>query len=195
MALTKEQEDQIKEHLLSQLDNFPEDKRELIKKQIESMSSQDLENFIQQNQLTHLGGQCIMCSILSGEQKSYLLAQNKDNTAILEINPLSKGHTLILPNNHTDSIGESSKKLASDVSKRLKEKFSPKEIKENELEIMGHKVLEVIPIYGDESKRSPASEEYLEKLKEEITAPSRKVEEVVVPKKPEEIAKYKARLP
>jgi len=196
MALTKEQEEQIKNHLLSQLDNFPEDKRIQIKSQIESMTPQDLENFVQQNQLTHLGGQCIMCSILSGQQKSYLLAQNKDNTAILEINPLSKGHALILPNDHTSSITDSTRKLGEDISSRLKEKFSTKEIKSNELEIMGHKVLEIIPLYGDETKRSQVSEEELERLKEEILKPSKKTQEVVEEiKKKEEISKYKARLP
>ena len=196
MALTNEQEKQIKEHLLKQLINFPEDRKKEIESQIESMTPQELENFIKQNELTHLGGQCIMCSIISGEQKSFRIAQNKDSIAILEINPLSKGHTLILPKDHKQEISESNKKLAEDVSKRIKSRFNPKEIKINELNIMDHNILEVIPFYGNESKKSQATEEQLSLMQEEITKPIKEIQEEIKEKeKTPKIQKFPPRLP
>ena len=104
MVLTDEQSQQIKEQLLKQLSNFPEDKREQIKDQVESMTSDQLENFVKQNQLNHLGGQCIFCSITSGKTPAFRIGENEENIAILELNPLSKGHALIGPKDHSDKI-------------------------------------------------------------------------------------------
>ena len=145
--ITEEEANKIKEHLLTQLDNFPEDKREQIKEQINSMTLEQVETFIKQNNLTHLGGQCIFCSIVAKQTPSYKIAENSNNIAILELNPLSKGHTLIVPKEHAEQISESTKSLAQEVGKRLEKKFSPKEIQINEIKIMNHAIMEVIPIY------------------------------------------------
>lgn len=185
MPITKEEASKIKEHLLTQLDNFPEDKRNQIQEQINSMTSEQVETFIEQNKLTHLGGQCIFCSIVANKTPSYKINEDKNNIAILELNPLSKGHTLILPKEHLDEIPESARTFAQEVSKRLQKKFNPKEIQIKELKIMDHSLIEVIPIYGDETEKRQATKEELEALQEEII----KIEEVKIKEKaePEEI--------
>ncbi|MFH1521422.1 MAG: HIT domain-containing protein [archaeon] len=185
MAITKEEADKIKEHLLTQLDNFPEDKRNQIKEQINSMTAEQVGTFIEQNKLTHLGGQCIFCSIIANKTPSYKIAEDKNNIAILELNPLSKGHALILPKEHLGEVPESSKNLAQEISKRLQKKFNPKEIQIKELKIMDHSLIEVIPIYGTETEKRQATEEELKSLQEEI----KKIEEIKIEKKaePEEI--------
>jgi len=182
MEITEEEASKIKEHLLKQLDNFPEDKREQIKKQIESMTTEQVGTFIEQNNLTHLGGQCIFCAIAANQTPSYKIAENKDNIAILELNPLSKGHALIVPKEHLEKVTESSKKLAEEISQKLQDKFNPKEIKTNEIKIMDHAVLEIVPIYGDETQKKQATEEELKELQEKIT----KAEEVPLIEKKEE---------
>jgi len=198
MAITEEQTTQIKEQLLGQLSNFPEDRRDQIKKQIESMTADQVEEFIKQNQLTHMGDQCVFCAIVGGKMGSVKIAENKENIAILEINPLSKGHALIVPTDHKETIPESAKSLASDVKKRLEDKFSPKEVQIKEGKIMGHAILEVIPIYGTETEKKQATEEELKKVQEQIIEkvleprPELKPEE---PEKEEEIPKLKARIP
>lgn len=168
MALTDEETSTIKEHLLTQMENFPEDKRKQIEEQIKSMTNSQIENFIKQNKLTHLGKQCIFCSIVDDESTSFKIAENDNNIAILEINPLSKGHALIIPKEHLENIIESTKILAQEVAKRIQGKFNPKEIKVNELKIMGHALLEVVPIYGDEKDRRQATGKELKSLQEEI---------------------------
>jgi histidine triad (HIT) family protein len=175
MALTEEEAKSIKENLLNQLSNFPEDKREQIQEQVNSMSTNQVENFIQQNQLTHLGGQCIFCSIIAGKNPAIIIGENKENMAILEINPLSKGHALIVPKEHTKSINSSTKELGDEISKRITEKFNPNEIKTNEIEIMEHAILEIIPIYGDESEKKSATPEELQGIKEELEKPSEEI--------------------
>jgi histidine triad (HIT) family protein len=168
MAFTKEEADNIKKHLLKQLSNFPEDKRKEIKEQIESMNSEQIETFVNQNNLNHLGSSCIFCSIVGGKTNSFQIAEDEKNIAILELTPLSKGHTLVVPKDHSKEIFTSSKIFAEKLSKILEKKFKPKEIQINEIEIMEHKLLEVIPIYGDEKERKQISEIELKNLQEKI---------------------------
>ena len=181
MTLTEEEVNKIKEHLLTQLDNFPEDKRSQIKEQIESMTNEQIENFVKQNNLTHLNGQCIFCSIIAGKTPSYKISEDKNNIAILELNPLSKGHSLIIPKEHLEKIPKSTEQITQEIARKLKNKFSPKEIKINELKIMNHALVEIIPIYGDETQKKQASKEELEAIQETLL----KIEEIPLPDPPE----------
>jgi histidine triad (HIT) family protein len=183
MTITEEEASKIKEHLLAQLDNFPEDKQSQISEQINSMTNKEIETFIEQNKLTHLGGQCIFCSIIAKKTPSYKIAEDKNYTAVLELMPLSKGHSLIIPKEHLEKVPESADKITQEVSRKLKDKFSPSEIKINELKIMNHALLEIIPIYGNETKKHQASEEELKSLQEEIL----KIKEIEKPKEIEKI--------
>ncbi len=200
MVLTEEQANQIKKSLLSRLENFPEDRRKEIVEKVNLMSTPEVENFIKENKLTHLGDQCIFCSIVSGKNPSFKIAENAKDIAILEITPLSKGHVLIVPKNHEEGLTDSSKELTKFVADILKSKFSPQEIKINTKEIMNHKLIEIIPIYGDEKERSPTSEETLIQLQNEILSnlePQKK--EISLPKekppKPKILPKLKPRIP
>lgn len=183
MSITKEEASKIKEHLLTQLDNFPEDKRSQIEEQINSMTTEQIEAFVKQNNLSHLGGQCIFCAIVANQTPSYKIAEDNDYIAILELNPLSKGHALIIPKKHLDKVPESADRITQEVARKLKDKFSPKEIKINELKIMDHALLEVVPIYGDETEKRQASEEELKSLQEEIL----KTKEIEMPAEPEKV--------
>jgi len=154
MPITEEQAQKIKEHLLRQLANFPDDKREQIKDQVESMTATQVEEFVEENKLTHLGeGKCIFCTIIQGKTPSIKIAEDEKNIAILEINPLSKGHALIVPKKHDDKIYSYSTEFAKKVADRIKERLGPKEIKAEEINIMGHQLIEVIPLYGDETEK------------------------------------------
>lgn len=182
MVITEEESSKIKKHLLAQLNNFPEERRSQIKDQINSMTPEQVEIFVEKNNLTHLGGKCIFCSIIAGKTKSYKIDKDKNNIAILELNPLSKGHSLIIPKEHLEKIPDSANQLTQEVAKRLQEKFKPEKIKLNEINIMGHALLEIIPIYGDEKQRHQATEEELQELQEKIKE-LKKVEIKPSPKK------------
>jgi len=168
MTITHEEASKIKKHLLSQLDNFPEDKQAQIAEQINSMTTEQVEEFIKQNNLTHLGQQCIFCSIAAGKTPSYKIGSDKNNIAILEINPETRGHSLVLPKEHLDQVPESTKLLAQHIKKKLQNKLNPDSIEINELKIMDHSLLEIVPLYGEEKQRKQASEEELQELQEEI---------------------------
>ena len=195
MAFTEEDATKVKEQLLSQLTNFPEEKRDQIKEQINSMTPEQVENFVEQNKLTHLSGNCIFCSITKEESKSYKIAENDSNIAILEINPLSKGHSLIIPLEHENGISESTKELAEEVSEKLKEKFNPKVVDSKKINIMGHSLIELTPIYGGETEKHKATEEELESLQKEITTEEIPETKEELEEANEEIPKLPPRIP
>lgn len=195
MPITDEEANKIKKHLLKQLDNFPEDKQEQIKEQINSMTTEQVENFIEQNKLTHLGGQCIFCAIVAKQTPSYKIAENENNIAILEINPLSKGHSLIVPKEHLEELPQSAKDLAQEVSRKLKEKFNPNEIQIKELKIMNHPIIEIIPIYGNETEKRQATKEELKHLQKEIAKKEEVKIETQKTEKPVEKQKQKEEIP
>ena len=196
MALTEEQSNQIKEQLLKQLSNFPEEKQSEIREQVETMTSDQLENFVKQNKLNHLSGECIFCSIASGQTPSYRIGENEGNIAILELNPLSKGHTLIVPTDHNSNLESSTEELAKEITTKLREKFSPKAIESNKIKVMDHQLIELIPIYGGETERKKATEEELTTLQNEILNVEETEEEVPDLIEPEtELFKMPPRIP
>ena len=66
---------------------------------------------------------CIFCKIISGELPSYKVFEDEFTFAFLDINPISKGHTLILPKRHavklTDLNAVKSEKLMRGLQKVL----------------------------------------------------------------------------
>ena len=179
--LDKEQVAQVKEQLLQQINStFPDDKKQDAIKQVESMNVKELEQFLQQNNLIKSEGQepqqqageqkCIFCSIIFGDTPSYKLNENKSSIAILEINPASKGHTLILPKEHIssgDKLPTQSFTLAKKIAKKLKSKLKPQEVSINSTNIMSHEIINVIPIYEGQppnQERKKADEAELQKL-------------------------------
>ncbi|MEK6840709.1 MAG: HIT domain-containing protein [Nanoarchaeota archaeon] len=174
--LTPEQSENFKKQLIEQIESsFPEDKKEFAISQIESMDSEQLEKFLIKNRLLKKAGantgvgHCVFCSIVFGDIKSHKIAENSKAIAVLEINPVSKGHAIIIPKEHITSekelppqVSELSKKVSSLIKKRLK----PQEIKIENLNILGHEFINIIPVYDGEStsERKPTSPEELEDL-------------------------------
>jgi histidine triad (HIT) family protein len=201
--LTDEQVQKIREQLLKQLENFPEDKREQIKEKILSMTNEEMTQFVEENNLNYSDNpeeqkqQCIFCAISEGKIKSYKIDENENYIAILELNPISKGHSLIIPKKHTSlkDMKEDSIEFAKKISDNISKKLNPKEIKVSKNEIMTHAILEVIPIFGDEKEKHKATEEELIKLQEELTQKKEKPKEEQKVAEPEPVLAQDAPAP
>ncbi|KAI9314783.1 HIT-like domain-containing protein [Dichotomocladium elegans] len=50
----------------------------------------------------HLTADCIFCKIIRGEIPSYKIAETDKNYCFLDINPISKGHLLVIPKYHAE---------------------------------------------------------------------------------------------
>jgi len=164
--LSPQQIIEIKKQLSAQIEkSFPEDKKDFAKKQIQEMNGEQLEEFLKQNKLTvqESGGlasqgqeQCIFCAITSRKMDSSKIAENEDAIAVLEINPISHGHVIILPREHIsskDKLPESISSFAKKVSRRLKSKLKAKEIKIENTNLFGHEMINLIPVYKGGSKK------------------------------------------
>lgn len=183
--ISEEETRRIKAQMIEQVKSiFPEGNREDAIQHIESMDSNELEKFLQRNNLAKSGSEheskCIFCSIVFGEIESHKIGENKDAIAVLEINPVSRGHTLIIPKKHISSAREIPKSVFSfsgKISKKL-EKLNPKEIKAINSSMFGHEIINLIPVYSNEninSKRSRAPEEELEKLQKILEEKRKKI--------------------
>ena len=192
--VSQEEIKNLREQVLNQVDaNYPEDKKALARQQIQSLTDEEFIAFLKQNNLIKDGEspqqQCIFCSIAKGETQSYKIDENNEAIAILELNPISKAHTLIIPKEHSESdkIPESILAFAKQVSKKIKKEFNPKEINIFPSTLMGHTIANILPIYDNENQDSPrkqAKPEELQNLQEQL-------KEKPKPKKPIEKPKPK----
>ena len=151
MALTPEQVKELKSQLHSQIQNLPEDRKAEAQKQIDSLSPQALEAMIkQQSGGSKQSNKGIFRMIVDKEIPSRTIDENPFALAVLDIKPLSKGHSIIIPKkvisdskllpNQAFSLA---KKVAKSLSSKLKAKSS--EI-QTELKF-GEIIINVIPIY------------------------------------------------
>ena len=132
--LTPEQTENIKKQLIQQIEkSFPEDRKTFAKSQIEVMNSEQLEEFLKQNKLIKTQNQgsapsipeCVFCSIISEDINSYKIAENSKAIAVLEINPASKGHSLIIPKEHLSRKQNSSARSPDDCEHPTGNKRNP----------------------------------------------------------------------
>lgn len=204
--ISEEQAKEIKKQIIQQIEStFPEDKKSQAKKQIELMNPEQLEEFLEKNKLiaSQLSGnkgiqECIFCSIISEKIPSYKVDENKSASAILEINPISTAHILIIPKKHSsfkEKIPKDISSLSEKISKKIKKEFSPKEILTSKTSLFGHDVINLVPVYENEtldSERRQAKKEELEELQKILT---KKKKETIKKSKHQKIDEKKLWLP
>jgi histidine triad (HIT) family protein len=64
--------------------------------------------------------ECIFCKIVKGEIPSQKVYEDDKTIAFLDINPLSRGHTLVMPKQHFETLTDLPDDLASLLAVRLK---------------------------------------------------------------------------
>jgi len=190
-----EQIKEIKQKLIEHINSsFPEDKKALAINEIKNMNKSELEAFLVKNKMisqtedSDVAGakmenqenSCIFCSIVQRKIPSYRIDENKDAIAVLEINPVSEGHVLIIPKKHVeteDKLPAGAFSIAKRISKKLKTKFKPKEVKMLFSNVLGHEIINLVPVYDNEnlsSKRKKLEEEALGKLMKKLEKKPRK---------------------
>lgn len=188
MVLSKDQIESVKKQIFKQIENFPEQQRQSARQQVESMDSEQLEQFLIQNRLIKQKGEaraeqepagCIFCSITENKTQSCKIDENKTAIAILDINPMSKGQSLIIPKKHEtiEKLPSSVLSLAKKIAKRLKSKLKPKpqEVKIESSSVQGHGIISIIPFYKDtKPERKQAKPEELQELQAKLTSKPRK---------------------
>lgn len=210
--LPKEIIPEIKKQLIGQIhSNFPEDKKASALEQINSMNDKQLEEFLIQNNLIQNSEEqnknelpqknqqqnCIFCSIISSKIPSYKIAENEKAIAILELNPISYGHTLVVPKEHLSSREEFPDEvliLANEIKEKIKKELKPKDIEVSTQNILGHEIVNILPIYENENINSPrqkADENQLQELQKKLTEKVEEIKSEIKKEKPQEEFKIK----
>lgn len=204
--LEKVQAEQIKKQLIDGLKNQNIPNKEAIINEIKSMNEKALEEFLIKNKLISSNSEkpekqeCVFCLISQKKLDSYILDETKDNLAVLEINPLSKGHSIIIPKKHLsiEKIPSSSFTLAKKISKKIKAKLKPEEIEISTASFMNHAAINIIPKYKDKKlEKIKAKEEDLIRLHEQLKIiPKPKIKKTEkIEKKSEQELKIPRRIP
>jgi histidine triad (HIT) family protein len=198
MAFTEEQAKNIKSQLLAQVEQLPNENKDQIKKHIETLDDASLEAFLKQQniQVTDQGLQQgpatasegqpsdqstgpetpIFESIIKGDIPSHKIDENPKALAILELNPLSKGHCIVLPKTKTtiEKIPKTAFSLAQKIAKRIKSKLKPEEIKIETFQFQDYPAINIIPVYKDQPlNKTKANEEDLKKLQDKLQLKTR----------------------
>jgi len=187
MPFTKEQTEEIKKQLLEQVDKLPNENKEQIKEYIKNLDDAGLEDFLKKNKIkiSETGEAVseapapekpVFQSIVEGEIPSYRIAENEKAIAILEINPLSKGHAIVLPRKPCEitKIPKTAFSLAQKIAKKIKSKLKPEDIKIETASFQDYPMINIIPVYKDSPlKKQKADEKELEKLKNKLETKKR----------------------
>lgn len=180
--LTPEQTKSIKTQLIEQImSSFPAEKKDFAISQIEAMDAGALEEFLAKNGLIKKEGvqkqtgNCVFCSIVFGDISSYKIAENSKAIAVLEINPVSRGHVIIIPKEHITSeknLPAQVFTLAKKVSSLIKKRLNAKQVEKTASNIMGHEIFNIIPFYENQpasAERQKATQAELSELQEILT--------------------------
>jgi len=186
MPLTDEQASNIKEQILKQIENFPEDKREQIKSYVLAMNNEELEEFIIKNNLMKKEDnstpqsnnsqknkqtpECVMCMIANKQIESLIIYEDKDYIAALEINPASEGHILLIPKKHlkeTKQLKAKALTIADKIGKHLVKQLKAENFQISTSDEMKHAIVNIIPTYKDKKlnyDRKPADKKKLQEV-------------------------------
>lgn len=180
MAISKQESQQIKQQLLKQLENLPKENREQLKSHILGLNEAQLEQFLKQNNIQasnkEESQEPIFAQIVQGKIPSYKIAENDKALAILELNPLSKGHSIVIPKKQssTEKISKSSFSLAQKIAKKIKSKLKAEDIRIETSSFQDYPIINIIPLYKDQKlEKKQAKEEELIKLKGKLETKSR----------------------
>ncbi|MGV8152386.1 MAG: HIT domain-containing protein [Candidatus Nanoarchaeia archaeon] len=180
----QEQAEQIKKQLIGQIENSQLENKDKLKEYIAGLDGEQLEAFLKQNNMLDSQGEeserqenqgqeasannCVFCSIVQGKIASNVIGENKKALAVLEINPLSRGHAIVIPKQHisTEKIPASVLGLAKKVAAKIKKKLSCLDVKIESFNFQGHSLINLIPIYKDTPlAKKQASKEELEEVR------------------------------
>jgi len=106
---------------------------------------------------------CIFCNIVNGEIPSFKIFEDEDVLAFLDVNPVTRGHCLVIPKMHFESIFDIPEELlqkvivsGKNISKKIKDVLQPDGIRlsQSNGEVAGQAIfhfhLHVIPRYKND---------------------------------------------
>jgi len=188
MALTPEQVKQLKEQLRNQVQHLPESKKAQALEQIESLSPEALELMLSQKQNPEKEERSVFRLIVNGKIPSIMVDENKSAIAVMEINPISKGHVIIISKDEKELTPSAAAfTLAKKLSERIISKLRAKSAEIQTETKLGETIINIIPVYDKplniNSPRKKAEKEELEEIASKIRKKAKpKIEKIKIKK-------------
>ncbi|MEI6849777.1 MAG: HIT family protein [archaeon] len=209
MALTPEQIIDLKEQLKSQVENLSPEKKAQALAQIDALSPQALELMLKQQGSSpkeETPNKGVFRMIIDSDIKSVRVEEDKISLAVLDINPISRGHCIIIPKKavkDAKQIPNSCFTLAKKIAKRIVKKLKAKSTEIQTDNKFGEVIINVIPSYTEplnlNSPRGKSNNEELETIAEKLRPViKKKVQKVKIEKQEipvSQILKIKRRVP
>ena len=111
---------------------------------------------------------CIFCAIVAGEAPAEIIDQDDHTVTLMDINPATRGHALVIPRDHTEdllSIGErdlcNTAVAAQRIARRMEETLDPdgfnliNACRAAAWQTVFHFHIHVIPRYEDDPLKLP----------------------------------------
>ena len=128
-----------------------------------------------------LDDNCLFCKIIKGEIPSYTVYETEDVKVFMDINPLSKGHLLVIPKNHYTNLLDIDKEMLTKIDDaicvvypKLKQKLGAEgltRIQNNELgQEVKHYHMHLVPRYKGDSFIEKVNEDAKKSLNETFEA-------------------------
>jgi histidine triad (HIT) family protein len=132
--------------------------------------------------------ECLFCKIVAGEIPSLRIDEDDKTVAVMDINPWTRGHALVIPKEHSRNIYDVDPDdlaavhiTAQRVAKRMRDRLGCEGINTLQssepvaMQTIFHTHVHVIPRYSDDGLRlpahpQPADQEELARLAEELRA-------------------------
>lgn len=163
----------IRKKLLGEISRLPEEQSAKLKQTVESMSDEQLIQFINSQN-------CLFCGIVSGNVETFKIYESDSIMVILDINPATSGHILVMPKKHFQFLSQIPNELVYElfsflkvISSILLKVTNAEGITIHILQGTGqnvpHFVINVVPRYKDDNldfmpERKKAGKEELEKI-------------------------------
>ncbi len=201
MSLTPEQIQQLKNQLKEQIANLPEEQRKETEEHIEKMSDEAIEEMLQHQKILQ---KPIYRAIINEEIPSKKIDENEESIAVLDIKPLSRGHTIIIPKKEVKDAKDLPTQvltLAKKIGKEIETKLNAKSTEIQTEFKFGEIIINIIPIYDKPISLNSPRQETIEpqlteiqsllksKSKEKTTEPQKETKETII------IPKLKRRIP
>ena len=206
MALTPEQISNLREQLKQQIEHLPEAEKAQALKQIEELSPEALESMLKQ-QSKGSKEKSVFRLIIEKQIPAHVIDENKEVIAVLEINPISQGHIIIIPKlaaRNSREIPTKAFAMAKKLSKKLISKLKAKSTEIQTEFKFGEIVINIIPIYEEslnlQSPRKKAEKTELEALQKNLEikkvkrAPKVKIIKQIEPQK-SQVLKLQRKIP
>ncbi len=179
--------EELRRRILEQLEHVPQEQQEQaqkLKQYIKNMNDEQFVAFLKQQGLLARADKqhgtpaqtsgCIFCAIAQNKARSFKLYEDSEIVAVLDINPISKGHTLVVPKKHITASDELPATIYEKA--RMLGQLIKKVLQADKVEFLTtsriHALINIIPIYNMEPSldlpRQGASEQELEALRNKI---------------------------